>query len=202
MTKEEARTFARAQRNKLTPEEVRSQSDVICRSLLQLDAYKKADTVFTYLAYRSEVRTDLLIRQAWADGKTVAVPKTLPDHRMAFFRILSMDDVAPGYRGIPEPLECPDGKAEIAPANGPPALMITPGLAFDRQGRRAGYGGGYYDRWFARYGESAVLKAAPAYDFQVVDFLQTDPCDVPVDIILTPFNRIDCRKERNEKGHL
>ena len=58
-----------------------------------------------------------------------------------------------------------------------------PGLAFDLQGRRCGYGGGYYDRWLARHPGHPLL--ALCYDFQVFPHLETDPHDVPVDAVLS-----------------
>jgi 5-formyltetrahydrofolate cyclo-ligase len=65
------------------------------------------------------------------------------------------------------------------------ALMILPGLAFDKSGARIGYGGGFYDRFLEKYPESASCKISLAYDFQVYDQLEIEDFDERVDGIIT-----------------
>ena len=63
-------------------------------------------------------------------------------------------------------------------------VCLVPGLAFDRAGYRLGYGGGYYDRYLEKHPEN--VKVALGYDFQMVESIETDRYDVPLDIIVTP----------------
>ena len=58
-----------------------------------------------------------------------------------------------------------------------------PGLAFDAQGHRCGYGGGFYDRYLAAH--TAHTTLAMCYDFQMFDHLDTDDFDIPADIVLS-----------------
>jgi 5-formyltetrahydrofolate cyclo-ligase len=89
------------------------------------------------------------------------------------------NDVSPGYRGIPEPrAECP--KVELTAVD----WVLVPGVAFDAQGRRMGYGGGYYDRLLPILPPSA-LRVAGAFEMQIVDRVPTAPHDLALDTIVT-----------------
>jgi 5-formyltetrahydrofolate cyclo-ligase len=96
---------------------------------------------------------------------------------MRFIYLEDLNAVAPGRRGIPEPIA--DGPV----ADDPAALVLMPGLAFDRQGRRIGYGGGFYDRFLAREPDHPTV--ALCYDFQLFSHLETDSHDIPVDLVLS-----------------
>ena len=95
---------------------------------------------------------------------------------MKFLYITDFDRVAKGYAGIPEPVE--DGPV----AEDPGALVLMPGLAFDPEGHRIGYGGGFYDRFLAR--EPGHPTLALCYDFQMLPRLETEEFDIPVDWVI------------------
>lgn len=116
-----------------------------------------------------------ILEQALRDGKRVAVPKVYGEE----MRFLYLDDlslVAKGYGGIPEPI------ADEPVADDKTALVLMPGLAFDPEGHRIGYGGGFYDKFLAAEPNHPTL--ALCYDFQVLPNLETDPHDIPVDQVL------------------
>jgi 5-formyltetrahydrofolate cyclo-ligase len=146
-----------------------------------LPSFASAGTVLLTLAFRSEWDTLPLVRAALASGKLVAVPRVDDAKRMLELHALTdpTGDVVPGYRGIPEPR--PD-----APAVAPERVdwVLVPGVAFDRDGRRLGYGGGYYDRLLPRL-RSGVPRVAGAYDMQIVDRVPSAPHDVGVDALVT-----------------
>lgn len=104
------------------------------------------------------MRTLPLIRQAQALGKRVAVPKVYGETDMRFLWLDDPARIAPGAYGIPEPVD--DGPE----ADDPAALVLMPGLAFDPQGHRLGYGGGFYDRFLAAepHPTIALCYALPA----------------------------------------
>lgn len=139
------------------------------------EAYQKAKSIYGYLPYNQEVRTVPMLERAIRDGKRVAVPKCYGDE-MRFIWMDDLSKVEKGYAGIPEPIA--DGPV----ADDETALVLMPGLAFDPQGRRVGYGGGFYDRFLAKEPEHPTL--ALCYDFQMLPELETEEFDIPVDCVL------------------
>lgn len=131
---------------KSLPEDYLERSDRgIEANVLALPQWKQARTVFVYVSVGQEPDTRGLILSALADGKTVAVPRTLGGGVMEARVISSLDGLLPGPFGIPEP-------AASAPLLMPEAidLVVVPCVAADRHGYRLGHGGGYYDRFLAQ----------------------------------------------------
>ena len=95
---------------------------------------------------------------------------------MKFHRITTLSELKPGKYGILEP----DNTDICEPEQG---LMIMPGLAFDKEHHRAGYGGGFYDRYLEQH--PAFYKAAVAFSFQIVDHIETESYDLKPDCIIT-----------------
>ena len=175
MNKKELRAMIRAQKRAMTPEEIDNRSKKLCELFLQSDAYKNAKTIYGYLPYNQEVRTVPMLEQALRDGKKVAVPKCYGDE-MRFIWMEDLSQVEKGYAGIPEPIA--DGPI----ADDETALVLMPGMAFDREGHRIGYGGGFYDKFLAQEPDHPTL--ALCYDFQVLPHLETEEFDIPVDCVL------------------
>ena len=149
-----------------------AQPDVLQRSIL-----------FIYCSYRSEVATGEIVRCAIEQGKTVCVPLTVPATRQ-LQAIAIRDprtDLAPGYKGIPEPNGFPSNSPVLP---GCIEVAIIPGVGFDRRGHRLGYGAGYYDRFLALEAPQA-LRIGLAYSCQVVAELPAEPHDVPMDMLIT-----------------
>lgn len=175
MNKQELRKMIRERKRAMSPEEIQRRSDALRRLFLRTDAYRQAKTLYGYLPYNQEVRTVPILEQALRDGKQVAVPKVYGDE-MKFICLDDLSRVATGYAGIPEPV------ADEPVARDETALVLMPGLAFDPQGRRIGYGGGFYDRFLRREPQHPTL--ALCYSFQVLEHLETEEFDVPVDCVL------------------
>ena len=179
--KREMRAQQKALRSKMTAEE-RQAAGVKCAAILQSsEVWKQAEKIYCYCSYNAELPTTRIMEAAWSDGKRLAVPKVLDDGAMEFFYISSMQELQPGAYGIPEPV----GKDKAAAAiPGKNTCMVLPGLAFDENGGRLGYGGGYYDRYLQRY--PGICKIAAGYDCSVVAGVPAEGTDVPVDWLLTP----------------
>lgn len=175
MNKQELRRTIREKKRSMTPEQIEEKSGLLARLFFESDVYRQARTIYGYLPYNQEVRTVPMLEQALRDGKRVAVPKCYGEE-MRFIYMTDLSSVERGYAGIPEPVA--DGPV----AEDPTALVLMPGLAFDRAGRRVGYGGGFYDRFLEAEPEHPTL--ALCYDFQMVEELETQPHDVPVDTVL------------------
>ena len=159
----------------MTEEEIVSRSEKLGHLFAQSEAYKAAKTIYGYLPYNQEVRTVPMLEQALKDGKRVAVPKVYGEE-MKFLYLDDLTKVEKGYAGIPEPIA--DGPV----ADDETALVLMPGLAFDPQGHRIGYGGGFYDKFLSQ--EPQHPTVALCYDFQVVEQLETESFDIPVDLVL------------------
>jgi 5-formyltetrahydrofolate cyclo-ligase len=154
--------------------------DIIFSKLTGGSDYRNAATIFIFVSFRSEVDTHRIIRKALEDGKVVAVPKVLSRAEgMRAFRIESMEDLQEGYFGVLEPREgCPEIPV------GDIELILMPGAAFDREGGRIGYGGGFYDRYISEAGKD-LRKVALAYRMQVLDRVPMEENDIRVDAIIT-----------------
>lgn len=149
----------------------------IRQNLLELEEVRGAESVFSFVSYGTEVDTLELISLFLQQGKLVAVPKVIGEE-MEFYQIAGLEQLSPGFQGIPEP-------PETCPVRGEEGVMLLPGLAFDGERNRVGYGGGFYDRYLAENGGAGMVTVALAYDFQVVECLSVDDYDWKPDILVT-----------------
>ena len=175
MDKQALRKQIREQKRAMTQEQIEQKSEALGRLFAASEAYQQAKTIYGYLPYNQEVRTVAMLQKALDDGKRVAVPKCYGDE-MRFIYLDDLSKVEKGYCNIPEPIE--DGPV----ADDPTALVLMPGLAFDPQGHRMGYGGGFYDKFLAQEPNHPTL--ALCYDFQMMEHLDTEDHDIPVDTVL------------------
>lgn len=151
MNKEELRQEFRRRRRNITPPLRKAYSRTIANKALQLAESIRAKTVFVYLSVGAEVETHELTEELLRRKIRVAVPRCQTEsHTMDAVAIADITDLEPGTYGILEP----KGTAVIPPEA--IDLILVPGVAFDRDGFRLGQGGGYYDRYLARYGGLAV----------------------------------------------
>ena len=144
--------------------------------------WKQNDSVLLFLSAKDEIDTHPLLKTALEDGKAVFVPR-VKNKKMFFCRISELcGPWGIGTYGIKEPLS--DIVLETADF---PALIFTPGLAFDRQGNRLGRGGGYYDRFLSSLDESKLEYAAAGFclDFQIQASVPADAMDKRVSFLAT-----------------
>lgn len=175
MNKQELRKSIREKKRAMTIEEIEARSAALLELFTATDAYKQAKTLYGYMPYNQEVRTVPILERAMRDGKKVAVPKVYGDD-MKFLYIKSFENFAKSDFGIPEPI------ADEPIAEDETALVLMPGLAFDPAGHRIGYGGGFYDKFLSR--EPNHPTVALCYAFQVLEQLETEAFDIPVDLVL------------------
>lgn len=175
MNKQELRRTIRERKRAMTEEEIVERSNALAEKFYHTPAYQAASTIYGYLPYNQEVRTVPMLQRALDDGKRVAVPKVYGDE-MRFIYLEDLTQVSKGYAGIPEPI------ADAPVAEDKQALVLMPGLAFDPQGHRIGYGGGFYDKFLAKEPHHPTL--ALCYEFQMQAHLDTEEFDIPVDTVL------------------
>ena len=172
-------------RDSLRKEEIFKRSNKIKNSLFSLQEYKKSKIVMFFVSFGSEVHTHDMIKEA-LKNKNVAVPK-LVNNEIEPSIVIDFDSLIPsGKFGILEPIEL----MKIAYKN--IDLVLVPGIAFDKEGFRLGFGFGYYDKFLKKVPKA--IKIGLAFDFQIVDKLPREEYDVPVDLIVTDREVIHCKK--------
>ena len=135
----------------------------------------KANTVFCYISIGSELSTLGLLMWLRKQGKNICVPKLIGD-KMLPVRFESLEQCAKGRFGIPEP------KAENPVSPSQIDICIAPGLAFDRDGQRLGYGKGYYDRFFSCF---SGIRIALCFDFQIVERIPAERTDERLSVLVS-----------------
>lgn len=168
------------QRSRLTDEERKSKSRTIVTKLLNHEKYAASRVFFAYLPFRDEVDIRPFIDEASRRGKTILLPKTRGKGRMDLHVFSGWESVGKGAYGIPEPSEETERWIEINAID----CALVPGVVFDRNGGRIGYGGGYYDRFFARL-ESKPWSVGVGYHLQLLERVPTDLHDVRMNEIIT-----------------
>ncbi|QYY35143.1 5-formyltetrahydrofolate cyclo-ligase [Ruficoccus sp. ZRK36] len=174
--KKRLRAEVRARRRAMSWQQVRDGSAAICERLNELQLWRDAGTVCVYLSLGNEVITHELVHDALG-AKRILIPRSHEGGTMTWHQLYEWEALEPGMYGILEP---PPQSPEVDPPC--PDLILVPGLAFDREGRRLGHGGGYYDRFLAHTGGA---KVALAYDWQVFDHIPHQGHDVHMDAIVT-----------------
>jgi 5-formyltetrahydrofolate cyclo-ligase len=178
----ELRAAMVALRKGMEPTLREEQSRAAQAALISTDWFQAAHHVMLYQAIRGEVGTDLIAEAALAAGKQLCLPRVEGDGEMQ----------ARAWDGKPESLvKGPFGIGEPmgwAPIIEPQRidLIVVPGIAFDAEGYRLGWGGGYYDRYLAKvraFGRAHLVGIS--YAFQVVEWLPREPHDIPLDAVVT-----------------
>ena len=162
------------------PQEIKTQKDeAIAAQVRRLWQYQRNNVLLIYVSTSIEVDTLRIMRQAWEDGKRVAVPRCVPDTRnMEFYYINSTDELSPGMFGVLEP----DANPERLYVESDGGLCIVPAFSYDWRGYRLGYGKGYYDRFLSRFEGNMV---GICYSECVQRSLPHGRFDRPVELLVT-----------------
>lgn len=166
----------------------------ICKILTECEIYQNAETVLLYASLENEICIDSVIEDALVKGKKVALPVCVNSvGKMEFYYINSIKDLKKGFFSVREPDTdickiCHDFSNSIC---------IVPGIAFDSQGYRLGYGKGYYDRFLQKF---TSVSVGLCYNELVIDELPSDNYDIPVDYIITQDRIISVLKGEDNNG--
>lgn len=128
-----------------------------------------------FASFGTEIPTQPMVHALLASARRVLMP-FVDGARMRAAVVEAPDDLAPGSRGIPEPLD------PVAVDPGPDVAVLVPGVAFDEHGRRLGYGGGFYDSFLAT---TPALRIGVCFDCQIVAEVPVESHDLPVRVIVT-----------------
>ncbi len=173
-------------RKQLSTESKEKFSAEIQNSFIMSDEYKNAESIFIYVSMKNEVSTTEVINRAIADGKTVAVPISLKNRDMFFVPIKSLDGMVKTKLGVYEP-DC-GRECEIVPNE--KSVLVVPGVAFDEDGHRMGYGGGYYDTYIEKY--NVKNTEAFAFECQIHEKIEFEKHDKIMKMIITEKNIRRC----------
>lgn len=180
--REELRQTILRARDGLSDKDRQAKSISVMQNFWTLPGMQHWSTLFIYVNFRSEVETLELIKNCINQDIRVAVPLVDASAvRMIPFLIKDPEhDLVPGYYNIPEP----DPKKSLRLEPGEIDAAVIPGSVFDIHGGRLGYGGGYYDRFLLTDAPQAK-RIGLAFELQVVDKVELEPHDQPLDILIT-----------------
>lgn len=168
-------------RDEISKEHREEKDRAIYERIINSDAYKNSKLLFVFVSYGSEVDTHKLIKHALESGKRVCVPKVI--HKVSGMKAVEIrcwSDLSESYRGILEP----ELKETYVVEGKNIDLVIVPGVAFDHNGGRLGYGGGFYDRFLLKLKDECHIIAV-CYKEQIVNKLPMDEHDVKINCIIT-----------------
>lgn len=159
----------------------------IINKLYESDLYRDSKIIMTFISFGDEVDTHEFIKKSLKDGKRIVVPITFPKTKeIRPSELFDFNELKIGFYNILTP------KDEFIRFIDPKEidLIVVPGVGFDRNGFRVGYGGGYYDRFLSKYPDA--VKLGIAFDLQLIDEVPKEDFDIPVDLILTENEIIHC----------
>lgn len=148
--------------------------NIIFSKVISLEEYKKSDLILTYVSLKEEVDTIELIKHSLNRGKQVAVPKC-EGNDIIFYYIYTLEDLEEGNFEILEP------KTTEMVTGFNNSICIIPGIAFDKQNNRIGYGRGFYDRFLENY---QGIKIGLTYKECLCDKIDADENDVKMDKVI------------------
>ena len=159
----------------------------ITQKLLATSEYAEATTVLTYVSVLSEVSTRMFVEGALRDGKKVAVPRCLPEHRLEFVAIASLEQLVAAPFNLLEPSKDLSALTESQMND---TICIVPALLVDTKGYRLGYGAGFYDRFLSTYSGKKICLAYQQ-NLSKTELPHTE-FDVAVDMVITESDILTC----------
>lgn len=174
--KKQLRAETKAFVSGLSEEYCKAADAKILRRVVTLPEYLQADTIFCFVGTRSEIDTIPILMDAWKKGKRVCVPRCVEKGIMNAYRIDGLDELEEGSYGILEP----SAAAEIVLPE-EIGLALVPCLSCSSDGRRLGYGGGYYDRYLRKV---AAPKAVLCRSRVIREEIPVDGYDLRMGIVV------------------
>lgn len=176
MEKQYIRQTIKSLRAVMDHQQIIAFSEAIKTKLLSLESVRNADCIMAFYSHKNEPLMMEFIRECIDMGKSIALPCVTGEGEMIAAKYCRDSEMKNNVYGIPEPAFAGEISCER------PDVIIVPGIAFDINLNRIGFGGGYYDRYLAA---TDAYKIGVCFDFQIVGKIDTDSHDVPMDIIVT-----------------
>jgi 5-formyltetrahydrofolate cyclo-ligase len=163
----------------LSPQEVERCSRQVMNKFFSLHFINEADWISIYYPTKNEIDTNRMISHALKTEKNIAIPCIdQKSNKMILSKLKNTEDLVPGPYKV---LQLPKEKHKLIPISNI-GIIVMPALAVDQFGTRYGYGSGIYDKLLKDYSN---IKICLVYDFQIVDLLEPDEWDLPVDLIIS-----------------
>lgn len=170
------------QRDEMKKEEVEKLSREIMENLIDIPSFIQSKVVMIYLSFKNEVDTEAIIDWCFAQGKEVVIPYCAVENKEII--PCKLDSERKGLEKSKFGIWEPKKDSMISVDIGNIDAIITPGVGFDEDCNRLGFGGGYYDRFLAKR-QKEIPAIAICYQNQIVDSVPTDDYDIPMDIVVT-----------------
>lgn len=186
LTKKEYRRMILQHRATLPAEEIRSQGTRLISRLAEHPLLRDPTQLYLFCPMPGEPDLSPLARRCLEKGYPVGIPVLTGPETMSFRKIDSWSPKTwPSDRyGIPEPSDGPILEPPSPDSNTPLPVVLVPGLAFGLDGTRLGRGGGYYDRWLARFGDK-ILKIGVGFSWQTAASVPSESHDIRMDHLCT-----------------
>jgi 5-formyltetrahydrofolate cyclo-ligase len=178
--KNKLRKEIRGKRDKIAAYERKNKSEIIAEKFYLTDYYTKAYKILAYYPFGSEVDTTLLIIRALENNKSIILPKVFDRELKLYYLDKLSGQLEKSKYGIMEPITRFCRPAKIKDIE----LAIIPGLGFDKNLNRLGYGGGFYDRLLTLIPEE-IKKIALCFDIQILDSIPATEHDIKIDVLIT-----------------
>lgn len=174
--KKKLRRTVLERRDAVSGEEQEAAAFRITEEILVHPWYLKAETVLGFASYGSEIGTGAILRDVLSSGKKLYLPRIMDDE-MIFLRVYDLDRLQAGYKGIREP--APDGERFCyKDCMEEQILMLMPGVAFDAEKARMGYGKGFYDRFLSDKPQLMQRTIAIGHRCQLVEKIPCEDTDI------------------------
>jgi 5-formyltetrahydrofolate cyclo-ligase len=173
--KKALRNAMKTQREALSLEYKRAYDTWICTALEILITERNCKVVHAYLPMGNEIDISPLIEKLLKNNTTVVVPKIVKNRTLEHLVLTSLDNLEPGVYGTSHPKKGVVFTGDID-------LVLVPGLAFDTENYRLGYGGGYYDAFLAEF--PTAFTVGLAYPFQQLKTVPKEAHDACLDQVL------------------
>lgn len=191
-TKASIRTKYKTLRNAMPENIVREESQRICQNISTWEIFQKAHNCFFYYPLGKEASLLPFFKESIQ--KRAAFPRVRGEE-MVFCEVNSTDDFQEGYFHVMEPKdEIP--AMDLAELEQEKTIVFTPGLVFDINGGRSGYGKGFYDRFFQKY--KKVIRVGIALSCQLAGQVPMETHDIPMDYLVTPEKIYKVTDNRDE----
>ena len=191
MKKEELRQLFRNKRDSL-PEKTRNFLSLkVFKKIVQWQVFSDSHIIMTFVSFGSEIDTHRLIKYCLENGKKIVIPKANKKERKLITYLINKfpDDLEIGNYGILEPRQDNCKIIDMKKID----LIFVPGLVFDKNGYRIGYGKGYFDNFLKEFGKHTITCGL-CFSFQVMDKINHQKWDKQLEFILNEKSLIKCKQ--------